>query len=132
MTQSKLKVTFLDPSMYNLLPLWEEMKDREGVESQWAVTREKTSFEKLKSMGVGNIIFDPNELKAEALDEFIKPLNSDVIISSTWGRADSLPNDIPKVQTFHAIGNKVYFVKPDFAKFLRKFTIKNLDRCEYE
>jgi len=113
---SKLKITFLDPSMYNLLPIWNEMKEREGVESQWAITREKPSFDKLKSMGVNNIVFDPSELKGEALNEFIKPLESDVIVSSTWGRADSLPNDIPKVQTFHALGNKIYFVKPDFAK----------------
>jgi len=114
--QQKKRVTFLDPSEYNLFPLFKEMNTRSGVICQWAVTREKASYENLKDLGVERIVFTPDEPTGNALSKLIEPLRSDIIVSSTWGRADSLPDPIFKVQTFHSLGNKVYYIKPALAK----------------
>ncbi len=112
----QINVTFLDPAAYNLLPLWREMSTRPNVRCQWALTLAEQSYALLKTLGVDRIVFDPAEPRAQKLEDLLAPLQSDIIVSSSWGRADSLNNDIPKVQTFHALGNKAYFVKPPLAK----------------
>jgi len=115
MNKQNLKITFLDPSMYNLLPLWQEMRLRSGVECSWIITRESDSRDKLQALGAEEIIFDPGEKRGKELDKLVSKTDPDVIISSTWSRADSLFCKIPKVQAFHALGNKQYFLKPELA-----------------
>ena len=110
------RITFLDPSEYNLFPLFKSMCAKPGVTPQWVITQQRSSFERLRRLGVERVLFTPNEPKGLELARFIAPLKSDIIVSSTWGRADTIPSDVPKVQTFHALGNKAYFLKPEHSQ----------------
>jgi len=117
---SPWRVTFLDPVAYSLLPLWQAIRRRAGVRCQWAVTREPASRDMLRALGAEEVILTSADPRGPELARFVEPLRSDVIISSTWGRADTIPSPVPKVQTFHGLYDKRYYLK---AGLVRKYAL---------
>lgn len=106
------RITFLDPCVYCLLPLWRAIRERPGVRCQWAVTRERASRDLVLQLGGDRIIYTPDDPRGPALTRFVEVLQSDVIISSTWNRAETIATDALIVQTFHGLCDKVYYLKP--------------------